>query len=287
MTPQERQLVEQLFDRLAKLEPEPRDADAERAIREGLTRAPNAIYALVQTAILQDEALRRANDRIEALQAELDGDQPPAEGGGFLDRMRNTMFGADGRRGGGSVPSVGAGPMESRDDRWSGGRPMGVPPGYGESSGAGPAGGGAFGGGYGAGPAAAPAGGGLGGGSFLGTAAAAAAGTIGGSLLLNSIRGMMGPAHASQGSGQSAVDPSAGGAASPSPWGSGGNAANSDLARQAGVDDVGSSGSGQVGALDDGTRSASADRNAGDDPDDADYDDSDLDFGDDGDFDTV
>lgn len=290
MTPQERQLVEQLFDRLAKLEQEPRDAEAERAIREGLTRAPNAIYALVQTAIVQDEALRRANDRIEELLAELEGDQPPPERGGFLDRMRSTMLGADGRRGG-SVPSVGAGDMDRRDERWNSGRPMGVPPGYGGASGSGPAGG-SFGGGYGAGPGAAPAGGGFGGGSFLGTAAAAAAGTIGGSLLLNSIRGMMGPAHAGQSTGQGAVDASAGGAASPSPWGGGGNAADSDLAQQAGAGDIGSSGSRQLGALDDGSRSASADRNtasqdAGNDPDDSDYDDSDLDFGDDGDFDVV
>jgi hypothetical protein len=52
MTPQERQLVDQLFERLATLEREPRDPDAERAIREGVARAPNALYALVQTALV-------------------------------------------------------------------------------------------------------------------------------------------------------------------------------------------------------------------------------------------
>ena len=61
MTPQERQLVDQLFDRLATLENEPRDPDAEQAIRDGVAHAPNALYALVQTALVQDEALRRAN----------------------------------------------------------------------------------------------------------------------------------------------------------------------------------------------------------------------------------
>ena len=45
MTPQERQLVEDLFDRLAQLEKAPRDGEAERVIAEGLRRAPNAIYA--------------------------------------------------------------------------------------------------------------------------------------------------------------------------------------------------------------------------------------------------
>jgi hypothetical protein len=272
MTPQERQLIEQLFDRLAQLEREPRDAEAERAIRDGLTRAPNAAYALVQTALVQDEALRRASARIEELQAELDGDQRPAApaegGGGFLDRMRNTMFGTDDRRSGGSVPSVRAGDMDRRDERWGAGPGTSVPPGYRQEPS-----GGAFGGG----------------GSFLGTAAAAAAGTIGGSLLLNSIRGMMGSAHASPAAGQGALDSSALGANRPSPWGGGNNAADSDLARQAGADDVGSGGAGgqQVNAVDDGSRSASQDHDAGNDQDDSDYDDSDSDFGDDSDFDMV
>src|SRR5437763_13506957 len=36
MTPQERELIADLFDRLAELEDQPRDPDAERAIAEGL-----------------------------------------------------------------------------------------------------------------------------------------------------------------------------------------------------------------------------------------------------------
>lgn len=286
MTPQERQLIEQLFDRLAQLEREPRDAEAERAIRDGLTRAPNAVYALVQTALVQDEALRRASDRIEELQAELEGDQRPAEGGGFLDRMRNTMFGTDDRRSGGSVPSVRAGDMDRRDERWGAGPATGVPPGYRQEPGGGPTGG-PFGGGYG-GPGAAPSGGAFGGGgSFLGTAAAAAAGTIGGSLLLNSIRGMMGSAHASPATGQGALDSSALGGSSASPWGGGNNAADSDLARQAGAEDVSSGGGQRVGAVDDGSQGGYQDHDAGNDQDDGDYDDSDADFGDDSDFDMV
>ena len=58
MTPQERQLVDELFDRLSKLENAPRDPDAIAAIMHGLRKAPGAIYALVQTALLQDEALQ-------------------------------------------------------------------------------------------------------------------------------------------------------------------------------------------------------------------------------------
>jgi hypothetical protein len=275
MTPQERQLVEQLFDKLATLEREPRDADAERAIREGLARAPNAVYALVQTALVQDEALRRANARIEEMEAAMGGEE--RQEGGFLDKLRNTMFGPDQRRGAGSVPSVRPGETDWRDERWSSGPPMGAPTGYGYGQGPGGPMSGPFGGGPGG-----PAGGGFGGGgSFLGTAAAAAAGVIGGSLLLNSIRGMMGPAHA----GQGALDSGAAGGGR-SPWG--GGAGDSDLARQAGLDDVGGGGSRRMGAFDDPERSSTAyDRNASSVEGDTDYDDTDDgDFGGDGDFDT-
>ena len=69
MTPQERQLVDDLFDRLSKVESAPRDPDATAAIAQGLRIAPNAVYALVQTVLLQDEALKRANSRIQELEA--------------------------------------------------------------------------------------------------------------------------------------------------------------------------------------------------------------------------
>jgi hypothetical protein len=59
MTPQELALVTELFDRLATIENQPRDPDAERAIIEGLRRAPNAAYALVQTDGMRDALLGR------------------------------------------------------------------------------------------------------------------------------------------------------------------------------------------------------------------------------------
>jgi uncharacterized protein len=60
MTPQEQALVNELFDRLAKLESSSRDRDAERLIADGMRQAPHAVYALVQTALVQDEALKLA-----------------------------------------------------------------------------------------------------------------------------------------------------------------------------------------------------------------------------------
>jgi uncharacterized protein len=61
MNLQEQQLVDELFDRLAQVENNPRDPDAERAVANGVRRAPHATYALVQTALVMDEALKRAN----------------------------------------------------------------------------------------------------------------------------------------------------------------------------------------------------------------------------------
>src|SRR6202012_2654220 len=196
MTPQERQLVDDLFDRLSKMENAPRDPDATAAITQGLRVAPNALYPLVQTVLVQDEALRRANDRIQQLEDQLDGPrQQQGQGGGFLDSMRGAIFGQG--QSGGSVPNVRPPDLGSRPV-WNSGQVLQQSGqrydqgGYGQSQGGG------YGQSYG-GPQGGPMGGGMmgssGGGSFLGTAAAAAAGAVGGSLLLNSIRGMMGGGH--------------------------------------------------------------------------------------------
>lgn len=262
MTPQERQLVADLFERLAQLESQPRDRDAEQAIQEGLAKAPHAIYALVQSALVQDEALKRADAHIRELEAALDG-EPPQEPRGFLDTMRDSLSGRESSRG--SVPSVRPGDQ-----------PMGVPPQYRSATGA------QWGGGAAQAPMAqppmpqapmppAPSGPG---GSFLGTAAATAAGLVGGGLLLDGIRGMLGGS-AHRGPFAGAFDDIAAGG-SRSPWGGaqGSGAQGSDLARQAGIDDIGR-GQGRAGLFDAG------DDQGGTAGDDADLDDSDFD--DDGD----
>src|SRR5258707_12255343 len=76
MTPEERNLVIELFDRLATLEDAQRDPEAERLIRDGLRQAPNALYALVQTVLVQDEALKRADARIRELEGRADAGTP-------------------------------------------------------------------------------------------------------------------------------------------------------------------------------------------------------------------
>lgn len=201
MTPQERQLVTDLFDRLARLEGSPRDAEAEHAIADGARRAPNAVYALVQTVLVQDEALKRADARIRELSGE--GDAAPA-GGGFLDTMRNALGGR------GSVPSV---RPTTNDNRWNNGGalPQQAQP---------------------AAPYAAPPQSPGFGGSFLGTAAATAAGVIGGAMLFNSIGSLFGGHHGGSAFGDTRDN-------APSPWDS--NASGGDLSRDAGVNDIGGS----------------------------------------------
>src|SRR5664279_3326447 len=115
MTPQERQLVAELFDRLAKVETALRDRDAERAIADGLARSPNAIYPLVQTVLVQDEALKRADARIRELSG---GNDPVRDGGGFLDSMRNALTGKPAH---GSVPSIRPASAAEPDPRWNSG----------------------------------------------------------------------------------------------------------------------------------------------------------------------
>src|SRR5512132_2834803 len=101
MTPEERNLVIELFDRLATLEDEQRDPQAERLIKDGLRQAPNAPYALVQTVLVQDEALRRANAHIRELEGA--AEEPPRDTS-FLGSMRDAVLGQRQTRS--SVPSV-------------------------------------------------------------------------------------------------------------------------------------------------------------------------------------
>jgi hypothetical protein len=247
MTPQERQLVDDLFDRLSKVESAPRDPDAVAAIAEGLRKAPNAVYALVQTVLLQDEALKRANSRIQELEAGSAGEQH--QSGGFLDSMRDTIFGQNQPRG--SVPNVPPPEVASRPV-WNSGQVMQQAQSPGQYSQA------PYGQPYGA--PQAPMGGG--GGSFLGTAAAAAAGMVGGSLLLGSIRSMMGGSHHGFGDAAGLGDRAAS-------QNSLSDQSSSDLSRDAGINDISSSGD----RADDSSRAGLLDQASNDD----DHDDMDLD----------
>jgi uncharacterized protein len=273
MTPQERQLINELFQRLASLESNPRDPDAEAMIREGLRRAPNAVYSLVQSVLVQDEALKAANNHIQEYEQQAGGPQQeqPQQSRGFLDSMRDSVFGREEQRG--SVPRVpqGGAPAGGADP-WGRQQQAYAPQqGYPQQQGFPP--------GYQAGAPMQPQGGG-GGGSFLGTAAAAAAGMIGGSLLMNGIRSAM--AGHQGGPASKAFEGLGGGGERPL----GGGAAGSDLSRQAGLDDIaggrggGGGGDGQRAGLLDSNQDEGGDSDFDDSGDDGDYDDGGSDGGD-------
>jgi hypothetical protein len=116
-----------------------------------------------------DASAKRANARIEELQAQSGGEEQQQQGG-FLDSMRDAVLGRHDPRG--SVPNVGTQARQT-----SSAAPYQSRAGYPQQP-------------YPAGPGMGPAFGS--GGSFLGTAASTAAGVIGGGLLLNSIRSMFG-----------------------------------------------------------------------------------------------
>lgn len=192
MTPDERVLIDGLFDRVQNVETGPRDPEAQALIAQRIAQAPEASYALVQSVLVQDHALQQAYARVQELEGQLkqaqarieDAEnraaQPQPASGGFL----------GGLLGGGrpSVPSAGARAQAA-------GGPMGAPNGFGQR---GPAQGqnfangqpqpGAPAGPWGGQQARAPMGGG---GGFLQNAMATAAGVAGGALLFSGIQSLM------------------------------------------------------------------------------------------------
>ena len=79
MQSQERDLIAGLFDRLKPFESQPRDPEAEALIRDLATRQPASPYLLVQTVLVQEQALKAAQERIAELEAKA-GTAPAASG---------------------------------------------------------------------------------------------------------------------------------------------------------------------------------------------------------------
>src|ERR1700730_5545568 len=79
MQAQERELITGLFGRLQPFEAQPRDGEAEALIRDLVGRQPSAPYLLVQTVLVQEQALKAAQERIAELEAKA-GAAPAAPG---------------------------------------------------------------------------------------------------------------------------------------------------------------------------------------------------------------
>jgi hypothetical protein len=79
MQAQERELITGLFGRLQPFEAQPRDGEAEALIRDLVARQPATPYLLVQTVLVQEQALKAAQERIAELEAKADA-APAAPG---------------------------------------------------------------------------------------------------------------------------------------------------------------------------------------------------------------
>jgi uncharacterized protein len=185
MTPDERQMIANVFDRMRAVGRFEKDRDAEDFINQSVRQIPDSAYLLIQSVLVQEQALAGADERIRMLEsqvASLEAARAPAaqapSSGGFL----GGLFG-------GSKPAATSVPVTGRQSPSFGG---GSPSPWGNS-----AGGNA--GGYQqpaqqgqpayqpqAAAAAAPAGGG-----FMKQAMTTAAGVAGGMLAANAIGNMM------------------------------------------------------------------------------------------------
>ena len=154
MQSQERELITGLFGRLQQFEAQPRDPEAESLIAASVARQPAAAYLLTQTVLVQEQALKAAEERIAELEAKVSA--APAVATSFLGSA--PKIGPWGAKAGG-VPPAQAAPASVPSSR----SPLQA--------------------------AVAPQ---SAGGSFLRTAMATAAGVAGGALLFEGIRGMMG-----------------------------------------------------------------------------------------------
>ena len=178
MTPEERQLIQDLFDRMRSYGAPEKDREAEDLIARAVRANPDAPYLLVQSVLVQEQALQQSDQRIRELEDRLrdleDQGQPRRGSGSFLGGGSPWGRGSDQARTS-SVPQVGARATPSAYDSsprpWSQATQQ-TPP-----------------------QAQAPAQGG----GFMRNALSAAAGVAGGMLLADGIRSMLGggSAHAS------------------------------------------------------------------------------------------
>lgn len=167
MNSQERDQLTQFLKQLEEAKAGDKNLEAERLIRETVTRQPDAAYLLVLRSMLVEQALNTAKAQIAQLQEQV-RNAPAARESGFLGGGNPW---AQSLGGGGGVPGAGGYQL----------------PRSGQAGNAG-----AFGSGF-----SNPAGGGVG--SFLGSMATTAAGVVAGGFLFQGIESLLGH-HSAHGS---------------------------------------------------------------------------------------
>ncbi len=88
MTPDERQMLTDLANKIAQTPPPQRDPEAEELIRTKIGSRPDALYLMTQTVLIQNLALEHAKKQIDELQRR--APQAPSSGSGsFLGQAPN------------------------------------------------------------------------------------------------------------------------------------------------------------------------------------------------------
>jgi uncharacterized protein len=90
MTPEERQMLGGLFQRVNSAAATQRDPEAESFINDAVRAAPHAPYVLAQTVLVQQQALEAAANHISQLEAAA---QQSEEHGSFLGNLGKSIFG--------------------------------------------------------------------------------------------------------------------------------------------------------------------------------------------------
>jgi uncharacterized protein len=94
MTPQERQMLGDLFERVKTAGATPRDAEAEAFINDAVRAAPFSPYVLAQTVLVQQQALEAAARRISEVEAaQRQSAEQGQEHGSFLGNLGKSIFG--------------------------------------------------------------------------------------------------------------------------------------------------------------------------------------------------
>ncbi|MBB3607200.1 DUF2076 domain-containing protein [Rhizobium sp. BK602] len=188
MSPEERQLLASLFDRVRATANTQRDADAEAFINQSIREQPAAPYFLAQAVLVQEQGMKAAADRIQQLEARVheleqqgaDAHAQPQGSGGFLGGL-GSLFGGNQQQQRAPAPQAGYPPQQQGrlyDDYARNAQPQPGPWG-GQPQPSGPWTQQA------AGPSA--------GGSFLRGALGTAAGVAGGVMLANSLSSLFSP----------------------------------------------------------------------------------------------
>jgi hypothetical protein len=171
MTPDERQMLAGLFERIGSTAATSRDPQAEAFINDAVRQQPYAPYVLAQTVLVQQQALENASRRLAELEAQAKA--APAQETSFLGNLGKSLFGG-GQPAAPQRPAYAPDPAYQRPPSYAPQQPTYAPP---------PPQGGP----WGAPQAAAPSGGG-----FMQSALTTAAGVAGGVVLAHSLGSLFG-----------------------------------------------------------------------------------------------